>query len=438
MAEILSGLSIYPNQKLNMFAYCDNAENIDWKHGFTAPEHLEMNEGIIGVVGEYPETPTRVELRARSIEGYYEDYDFDIYVIERDQGYPPSTPFRYKVEIEGVDITDRLEDPGVNFQNSLDLIRINRYTVADCNIPLRNDDGYLRNDIDGNFWHANDLNPSGFQNNVKVFVEFLDAGSWQPVLFFEGQITAIENPLEAVATLQCFSNTTRLTQIELQGAGIGIRKIAQLQSADPDRTVPVVEGTYSPETGLAPLTAGTALAYHHTDCITLKEVVNDALGTKDNSGFLSASDLKTQGGRLDYPVLLDFKTSWRYLKVREAFEKLTKIDAYLTSLYPDFEDLPEVDPHISVRGNIQFNTETGRIRRFPVDWAYDDFTNRLYVLLSNPSSHIADQFVEYRLDTDSYNILREFDPSDTVYRLASSDNDTFYILTGASTDIDRV
>ena len=432
-----TSLSMYPNQKLNMFAYCEDAENINWKHGFSVPSHFEMHEGIIGVIGEFPETPTRVELRAKSIEGYYEDYAFDIFVINRDEGYPPSTPFRYKVEIEGIDITDYLADDGVSFQNSLDLIRVNQFTVADCNIPLKNDDGYFRSDIEDNFWHANDLNPNGFLNNVKVFVEFLDTGTWMPVLFFEGQITGIDTPLQEVATLQCFSNTTRLTQIELDGAGIGIQKIAQLESPDPDSTVPVVEGTYQAESGLVPLTAGEALAYHHTDCLTLKEVVNDALGTKDNTAFLSPSDLKTQGGRLENPVLLNFKTSWRYQKVREAFEKLTKIDAYLTSLYPDFEDVPEVDAHISVRGNIQFNTEHGRITRLPVDWVYDDTSERLYVLLSNPAAHIADQLVEYRVNTDSYSVLREFDATLACYRLTSPDSDTFYILAGASTDIDK-
>ena len=430
-------LSMYPNMELNMFAYCENADTLDWLHGFTIPSHLEMTDGVISVMGTFPETATEIKLRARSIEGYYEDYVFDLFVIEQDEGYPANTPPRYKVEIEGVDITSYLGEGGVGFSNSLDLIRINRYTVADCNIPLNNEVGYFRSDLPDNFWDTNDLNPNGILNNVKVFVEFLDAGSWEPVLFFEGQITGMEDPLLDVSTLQCFSNTTRLTQIELEGAGIGIEKIAQLDTGDPERTLPVVEVTYQPESGMTPLTAGSAEAYHHQDCLNLKDVVNDALGIKDNSGFLSPADLKTQGGTLDDPLLINFKTAWRYQKVRSAFEKLTKIDAYLTSLFPDFEDLPMVEPHISVRGNIQFNTEAGRITRLPVDWILDEATNRLYVLLSNPSSHIADQLVEYRLDTDSYHVLRAFDPSDAVYRLSSSDYDTFYILCGTSSEIDR-
>ena len=432
-----ASLSMYPDQKLNMFAYCDDADTIEWPHGFSVPSHLNMSNGVISVIGDFPETATQLKLRARSIEGYFQDYTFDLFVIEKAQIYPRDTPFRYRIEIEGIDITSRLLT-GLGIQNSLDLIRVNRYTVADCNIPLRNDDGYFRYDIEDNFWRENDLNPNGFLNNVKVYKEFLVSGVWESELFFEGQITKVDTPTKDEAILQCFSNTTRLTQIDLEGAGIGIEKIAVLESTEvSENLLPVVEGTYTPETGLAPLSAGDAQAFHHTDCLNLKDVVNDALGIKDNSAFLSASDLKTQGGTLDAPVLLNFKTAYRYQKVRTAFEKLTKVSAYLTSLYPDFEDLPEVEPHISVCGNIQFNTEPGRITRLPVDWILDETARRLYVLLSNPAPHIRDQLVEYRIETDSYHVLREFDASEAVYRIASSDYDTFYILCGASTDIDK-
>ena len=132
-----------------------------------------------------------------------------------------------------------------------------------------------------------------------------------------------------------------------------------------------------------------------------------------------------------------FKTVYRYKRVRHALEKLTKIASHLTTLHSDFENLEDVDVHISALGNIPFNTETGRITRLPTDWIYDSATDRLYVLLSNPEHHIPDQFVEYRLDTDSYHILHEFDMSIAVYRLATSDFDTFYILSRDATDLDR-
>ena len=379
-----------------------------------------------------------LKFRARSRDGYFQDHIFDVSIFPKRQHIPIGDHhIRQRVEIEGIDVTARLTKPGVTFQNALDLVRINKHIVSDCNIPLRNDDGFFRNDIPHNFWQSNDLHPSGFLNRVEVFVEFLIDEAWQSFLFFQGQITALQMPLSPTSTLRCFSNTARLRQFELERSGVGIEKIAELTTSDAASKTPVVEGMYISERGLAPLTAGAAPeAYHHQDPITLKAVVNDALGIKDNTGYLSASDLKTQGGILEDPILLNFKTAYRYRRVRDAFETLTKIENSVISFHPDFEDLPEVDPHISVRGNIGFNTEVGRITRLPTDWIYSPFSKSLYVLLSNPEHHISDQLVEYRLESDSYHVLHEFDSNLTCYRLASADFDTFYILCGASTDLD--
>ena len=381
---------------------------------------------------------TQLKLRARSVEGYFQDYTFDLNVLSLIPDHDVSTPFRFRIEIEGINVTQRLLKPGIVIQSSLDFIRINEFTVGDCNIPLKNDDGYFRNDLETNFWKENDLNPSGFLNKVAVYVEFFKDGDWRPELFFEGRITKLNTPLAARATLVCFSNTTRLTQIGLEGAGVGIEKIAQLEASDLETQTPVVEGTYTPESGLTPLSVSKdAEAHHHRDGLSIKQVINNALGVKDNTGVLTDSDFKTQGGTLENPVLLRYKTAYRYKRVRHALEKLTKIASHLTTLHSDFENLEDVDVHISALGNIPFNTETGRITRLPVDWIYDSATDRLYVLLSNPEHHIPDQFVEYRLNTDSYHILHEFDMSIAVYRLSSSDFDTFYILCGTATALDR-
>lgn len=378
-----------------------------------------------------------LKLRAKSRDGYIEDIAFDLSIIARDTGIESNTPFRHRVEIEGINISSRLIDPGVSLQNSLDTIRLNRYAVSNTSIPLRNDDGYFRTDIEDNFWDTHNLNPGGFLNNVKVYVEFLESGAWNPVLFFQGQIARIEKPLSGIATLVCFSNTTRLTQIQLEGAGVGVEKIVELSPQGEDAQEPVVEGSYTPEQGLAPLKVSeNPEAYHHQDCLTLKDVINDALGTKDNTGVLNPTDFKTQGGYLGDPLLLKTKTAYRYKTIRSAFERLSKLPSHLTTVFTDFEDLPSVEPHISARENIQFNTEPGRITRLPTDWVYDPATRNLYVLLTNPSEYIGDQLVAHNLETDSYHILQEFDASLACYRLATSNYDTFYILCRDATDLD--
>ena len=280
------------------------------------------------------------------------------------------------------------------------------------------------------------MNPSGFLNTVKVFVEFIENGTRTPVLFFEGQITSLEMPLQNTSTLRCLSNTTRLTQINLEGAGIGIEKIAQLDTGT-DNNAPVAEGVYVPESAMLPLSVSDDVqAYIHQTQLTQKEIANDALGTKDDTGFLTASDFKVQGGVFDDPVLLNYKTAYRYKTARSALEKLTKVETYLTTLLTDFENTPEVEEHISARGNIAFDTEAGRISRLPTDWVYDATGDRLFVLLSNPSRYIPDHLVEYRFATDSSHILREFDPTLVAYGLTTGDADTFYVLCGTATDLD--
>ena len=74
-----------------------------------------------------------------------------------------------------------------------------------------------------------------------------------------------------------------------------------------------------------------------------------------------------------------------------------------------------------------------------MDWIHDDAHNRLYVLLSNPADAIEDQLVVYDRDTDRSCVIQAFDPSERTLQLASSDFDTFYILTtqAAGVEIDK-
>ena len=81
-----------------------------------------------------------LKLRAKSRDGYFQDKTFSVSVYPRRQAIPTGdNAVRQRVEIEGINITDRLQDNGVVFQNSLDLVRWNKYKVAECSIPLQND-----------------------------------------------------------------------------------------------------------------------------------------------------------------------------------------------------------------------------------------------------------------------------------------------------------
>ena len=131
-----SDLGMFADQTLNMLAFADTADFVEWQHGFTPPSHLDLTDSELTVTGTAPITASELRMRAKSVEGYYQDLTFNLRVIQTPDGFGIDTPFDYIVEIEGVDISDRLSAPGVRFQHSLDIVRVNRYAVSDCNIPI--------------------------------------------------------------------------------------------------------------------------------------------------------------------------------------------------------------------------------------------------------------------------------------------------------------
>ena len=382
--------------------------------------------------------PTLLKLRAHSRDGSYQDHTFTVSILPHRVDVPTGDhAIRQRVKIEGIDVSSRVPAPGVSLQNALDTVRLNRYTASEIEIPLKNNDGYFRNKVPGNFWALNNLNPGGFQNGVEVFLELRIDGEWESFSVFQGQISGLQMPLADASILRCFSNTTKLSKTELTESGIGINKIIELELLNSESNQLVIEGTYSPETAMVPLTVSEAPeAYHHQDALTLKDVSNSLLGTKDGTARLSVSDLRTQGGALDNPLLLNYKTAYRYKNTKHAFDDLTKNSSILTTLFADFQDVPETYPHITAIGNLQFNTERGRITRLPTSWLHDPIANRLYALLSNPSDTLGDQLVSYDIDTDSHQVLYTFDAALTCYAITTADYENFYILCGASTDID--
>ena len=224
----------------------------------------------------------------------------------------------------------------------------------------------------------------------------------------------------------------------------GIPKTLELApiAEDTARETPVREGRYAVEQTFG----GTLLPKQttpeiHTTPITRKEIQNASEGvTENDTAFLTETEVLTQGGYLQtkadhtaIPALVRTETPYRYLSPQAAVEKLTKIEPVNLSVQTA---IPEGtgDAHIRANGNLAFPVERGRLLRTPTAWSVDSDTGRFYYLLSNPSDTVADALVCFETQTETYQVIYEFEPSLRVVSLASADFDTFAVLV---TDIEN-
>ena len=63
--------------------------------------------------------------------------------------------------------------------------------------------------------------------------------------------------------------------------------------------------------------------------------------------------------------------------------------------------------------------------------------SRILILLSNPEGHVADQLVQYDLNSDSYRVLHKFDKNIVVHRIERRNSTNYYILTSKPISQDR-
>ena len=348
-------LTLLIGQEINLLEYADAADAIDYQYNFTLPANVTLSDNKLTIDAE---VDTTVSLRASNTYGYFEDKTFRVVGIQEFQEIDlDNNQARYRVEIEGIDVTSDLTVIPTT-EASLDYLKLNAYVRGECEIVLIASDGKYNPLLSNNFWSDNGLNPSGYLNNIRLFIETAPFGSnptWTAYLLFEGSILEFDETVADVeVTLGCVDSSYQFEQTQLSQSGLGLPKIAQL---DPPDTAgfDTNEGNYTPENALVPLDVDgiRSAAYAHTHRLTLKQVANSIEGiSRDNTGYLEADALKTQGGYYDEPLLLDFKTALRRIPLNAA---LTKI----ATLLPNYTVISDVEPistdwHIATHGNVGF------------------------------------------------------------------------------------
>ena len=415
----VDALTMTANTTFNLFDIVEGADSISRQSG---PTGSSVSEGVLTVGTASGD----VVLRATNTNGNT-DTTISINVVQRGDASNFSDTFRYHVEIAGIDVSDDLKVlPTVS--ESLDAVRLNVNTVNRTSFTLRSDssNGFRYNaGIDGNFWAANSLNPSGFQAPIVVYLESLVNGEYVRSLLFSGNIREPAMSInDAEVQLRADDISAQLRNALISDFGT-LEKWDRLRQQSDEATF---EGVYAPEGSLLPMQLQSGKAWEDRTALTLSEFPLPSEGPPQaNTAHLTAADLRTSGGFLESDPILTFKTTPRSEDVKFLFKQLS-IHSEVYQIEIDIPVVERSDPFILNRGSVPFSVENTRITRLPTDWIYDSTNDRLLILLSNPEAHISDLLVQYDLTSDAYRILHTFDSDISVHRIARRTSTDYYLF----------
>ena len=189
----------------------------------------------------------------------------------------------------------------------------------------------------GNFWETHGLNPGGFQNIIKIYIEHIDGtGTWIENLLFTGLINESFEPIRKdTFKLNCVDISSRLRNARVQDFGT-LQKwdVFRRQSDEAN-----VEGVYVPERSLLPIQPETVKAWEDRTKMTLSrlELPSEGRGPA-HTAHAKRADLRTAGGYLENNPIVRYKTQHRSEDVRFLIQQL----ALNTAVYNVELDIPEV------------------------------------------------------------------------------------------------
>lgn len=424
-------LTMRANSTYDLFQLVPEADSIAFRSGRTRLAGSSISNGVFTVGSE----GGLAEFTARK-GGSTAHTQININILQASDPDNFSDIFRHRVEIAGIDVSaDVSVFPSVS--ESLDAVILNEYRANEVALTLKSNsqNGFKYNEgIPNNFWETNNLNPAGFQEPIKIFVESLVNGSYVSHLLFSGTIlkpTALIG--EGGVQLTCLDLTTSLRNTQVQDFGT-LEKYDTLRQQSDEVSF---QGAYMPESSLLPMQIGTGEAWNGTTKMTIRQLALPSEGVPiPNTGYLTDSQFLTSGGLLPNNPLLVFKTQHRSEDVRFLINQL----ALNKRVYNAEIDLPPVEldtPFILNRGSVSFSVEKTRTTRLLTDWVYDPTNDRLLMLLSNPEAHLSDLLVQYTINTDAYRTLHTFDKDIKAHRIARRNSTNYYILTSGTIPQDR-
>ena len=428
----VDALTMRANASYDLFQIAENATSITARTGQTNPTGSSVSNGVftIGTAGG------TAYFTATNANGSTH-FQIDIDVLQAADRANFSDDFDVRIEIGGVEIhpDDVLVYPSVSV--SLDAIQLNAYRANEVSLTLKSDstnDFYYNDGIADNFWSENSLNPAGFREPIKIFVDSVVGSDTHTHLLFSG--TVLDNVADINATrvrLTCIDLSLELRNTPVEAFGTIEKWDALRQRSDED----TFEGVYVPEGSLLPIQLYSGEAWHDRTQLTIRDLALPSEGVAlANTAYLTTATLQTSGGFLDDIPVLKFLTQHRAEDVKFLLAQLG-LNQDIYNVETDLLNTTLDDPYILNRGSVPFSVEDTRITRLPTDWVHDATNDRLLSLLSNPEGHIADVLVQYDIDTDAYRTLHTFDKGLSTHRIARRTATDYYILTAKAITQDR-
>ena len=424
----VSDLAMRANTAYNLRQLVD-ADTIVFRAGITQPTGSSLSDGVftIGATsGEAQFTATKNSLDSHKT--------LQIDVIQTPDNIR-GTRTRYKVEIEGIDISvDLLNVPTVS--ENLDPIAINETRINEATIRLKNHNKYDINKS-GNFWDANSLNSGGFQNSIKLYTEHLVSGTWTESLLFSGVISESfiqQDQQNVFFQMNCVDASRLLQNIVPQSFG-RLEKWSETRQTTDEETY---QGVYAPEMSVLPIQPQLGKAWSNKTALTLSMLQNQSEGViPSNTGYLTDSEFRTAGGDVDTNPLLNYNTVPRGIDVESVLRLLSADEMRAYNIEIDLAEKTLNSDYSLNRGNVARNVQQTRNTLLITDWVFDTTANRVLMLLSNPEAHLQDLILQYSLDDYTYRTLYTFAKNIKAHRMTRRNTSNYYILTSDNITQDR-
>ena len=419
--ESVSELSVRENAPLDLYEFVKDATTIAFQSGQTQPTGSTLTNGIFTIGTESGTAHFRATYGTQTADI---SIKFNVVpTIERDT---LSEIFRYKVDIEGIDVSDDLRTTPT-ISKSLDPIVINEYQVNDASILLQNADQKYNPYVENSFWSENNLNVGGFRNRINILIEFLDMqGNWREYQMFAGIIIESFNSVEDVAfKINCVDIAFELNSQQVFDFGNIYKNDMAHRVSDEES----YQGLYSPTGGFTPMQPKTGEAWDTDMEMEISDLELPSEGIiPANTGYFTEGEFRTAGDFLENNPLIRFKTRALSENIVAISKRLAKTNQ-VYNIEIDIPDYASDTDFVINLGNPAFKVEETRTSRIPVSLCYDVTNSRIFILLSNREAHIQDSLVLYDLKEKSYRVLRTFAKDVKVHQIVRRTATEYYILT---------
>ena len=438
-------VAMLPNTTMNLFLIAPEAETISFQTGKNQPTGSRIKNGRfqIGTQGG-----TAYFTATRDGQNAHFQMNIDVAQLAKfpllpsPQKYYAETGseftghFRYRVEIEGIDVSaDLLEAPDVS--ESLDPVALNEYRVNEANLTLKNEDGKYNDTTIGNFWTPKIMNPGGFQNRVKIYVEReKHDGTDSTTTLFSGTIVESFEPLRgATFRLNCVDATAALRSAAIRDFGTR-RKWTPMQTDYTDAHHPQGQRML-PEESLAPMLPATLKAFKEGDELNISLLPLSIAGPiPKNTGYAAQTALMvaqhdTERGPYGTSPHPGISATFKNFPMNAPIKDIAEATAAQHIFHNVHWDIPPQNaptPFWQNRGSIARHTENTRATRIPVDWVHDPSGNRILILMSDPVFDTPSQIVQFDIETGRYKTAYRCPEGITAHRIARAGPNDYYIL----------